>query len=129
MRRVGEGSGRRTRPEFCRFRSGVHRAWLQQRDRAGVALDARLLWVVTPFQGQHVAVPGEDDGLPPARIALSWAITRWPTATMSSQLIGKPGAACAAAEPLPLAWPTSPRHRLTGKLQLLDQFPVKGSPD
>ena len=33
--------------------------------------------------------------------ALSWAITRWPTA-MSSQVAGKPGAACAAPDWSPL---------------------------
>ena len=39
-------------------------AWLQQRHRADVPHDVWLL-IVTPFQSQHVAVPGENDCLPP----------------------------------------------------------------
>src|SRR6478752_6891347 len=53
-------------PSYRGFRSGVHRAWLHQRDGAEVPYDVWVVVVVTPFQGQRVAVAGEDDGLPPA---------------------------------------------------------------
>ena len=43
-------------------------AWLQQRDGTGVPHDVCLPGVITPFQSQHVAVAGEDDGLPPPAI-------------------------------------------------------------
>src|ERR1700691_5723382 len=46
-------------------RSGADWGWLQQRDGLGGAHDVWLL-IVTPFQGQYVAVAGEDNRLPPA---------------------------------------------------------------
>src|ERR1019366_4761716 len=36
-----------------------------QGERRAVQYGRCLLWIVTPFQGQHVAVPGDNDGLPP----------------------------------------------------------------
>src|ERR1039457_7361043 len=51
------------RPEPFQYRLG--RCGLEQGERRAVQYDRCLFWIVAPFQGQHVAVPGDDDGLPP----------------------------------------------------------------
>src|ERR1019366_8328475 len=51
------------RPEPFQYRLG--RCGFEQGERRAVQYGRCLLWVVAPFQGQHVAVPGDDDGLPP----------------------------------------------------------------
>ena len=92
---IGVGKGARAAghgPSSDAARQVLTGAGFNSATASGVPHHVWLVWVVTPFQGQHVAVPGEDDCLPPAVIYASWAITRWPTA-MSSQLVGKPGAA------------------------------------
>src|ERR1035437_4674480 len=60
---LGEVLGPIPRPEPFQYRLG--RCGLEQGERRAVQYGRCLFWIVAPFQGQHVAVPGDNDGLPP----------------------------------------------------------------
>src|ERR1035437_2031999 len=60
---LGEVLGPWDRPEPFQYRLG--RCGLEQGERCAVQYNRRLFWVVAKPESQHVAVPGDDDGLPP----------------------------------------------------------------
>jgi hypothetical protein len=84
----------------------------------------RLLWIVTPFQVQHVAVPGEDNCLPPA---IARAVITGDHQMSDSNVVPasrQPRRRLVGRRLISIPW-----HRLTGELQLLNDLAVQASPD
>ena len=117
-----KSSGRAPATRAVTIKLGADRARLQQRNCACMSHDVRLPGVVTPFQSQHVAVAGEDNGLPPPvplRLLGDHQVADGDVVPGCRQ----PRCRLVGGRLLAVAW-----HRLTGKLQLLDDVAVQVSP-